>query len=272
MRVFFKLSKKLTCAVSLLLAVLIIFSFSCSLLKFSQQKSNFHLYLLAGQSNMAGRGKITKIDTTAHPNVYVLNKENKWELAVDPLHFDKPKIVGVGPGLSFGKTMADFKKGIKIGLIPCAVGGSAISSWSEGGLHNQTKSYPYDGALKRTEIAMKDGTLRGILWHQGESDSKPERLKVHQKKLIELIYKFRKKTKNPKLPFILGKLGDFYLLKNPHAKEMNKILESIPKVTEHTSCIDVSGFTHNGDEIHFDSESARELGRRYANVMIKLEK
>jgi hypothetical protein len=221
---------------------------------------------------MAGRGKLAKIDTTAHPNVYVLNKENKWKLAVDPLHFDKPKIVGVGPGLTFGKTMADNKKGVKIGLIPCACGGSSIDSWSEGGYHNQTKSYPYDEALKRTAIAMKDGTLKGILWHQGESDSKPERLKVHQEKLIEQINKFRTVFKNPKLPFILAKLGDFYLLKNPHAKEMNKILENIPNIIEHTSCIDVSGFTHNGDEVHFDSKSARELGRRYANVMIKLEK
>ena len=254
-----------------MLSILFLAIFSCSLLKFSQQKRNFHLYLFAGQSNMAGRGKITKIDTTAHPNVYVLTKDNKWELAVDPLHFDKPKIVGVGPGLTFGKTMAEYKKGIKIGLIPCAAGGSPIDSWSEGGYHYQTKSHPYNDALKRTKIAMKDGTLKGILWHQGESDSKPEQLKVHQEKLIELINKFRNEFKNPKLPFILGKLGDFYLLKNPFAKEMNKILENIPNIVEHSSCIDVSNFTHNGDEIHFDSESARELGRRYALAMIKLE-
>jgi len=269
---FFLQFKKQVFAFGLLLMVLIISNFNCSLLKFSQPSKNFHLYLLAGQSNMAGRGKIGEQDTTIHPNVYVLNKENKWQLAVDPLHFDKPKMVGVGPGLTFGKTMADFKKGIKIGLIPCAAGGSSIDSWTVGGYHKQTKSYPYDEAIKRTKIAMKTGTLKGILWHQGESNSKPECLKVHQEKLAALIVNFREELEIPNLPFIVGKLGDFYVLKNPNAKEMNTILENLPNVVKNTACVKVSGFTDKGDETHFDSKSARELGRRYAKAMIKLEK
>lgn len=61
------------------------------------------LYLLIGQSNMAGRGVITnKYKEQRNENVWMLNKENTWVPARNPLHFDKPKIAGVGPGLSFG--------------------------------------------------------------------------------------------------------------------------------------------------------------------------
>ena len=62
-------------------------------------KNNFHLYLLVGQSNMAGRGEIQQEDNTPHPRVLMLSKENRWQPAVEPLHFDKPDIVGTGPGL-----------------------------------------------------------------------------------------------------------------------------------------------------------------------------
>ena len=91
-------------------------------------KETFHLYLLIGQSNMAGRGKIEEQDRKNHPRVFVLNKENKWVPGVDPIHFDK-EIAGVGPGLSFGEAMSDRNPSIRIGLIPCAAGGSPIDVW-----------------------------------------------------------------------------------------------------------------------------------------------
>ena len=65
-------------------------------------KERFHLYLLIGQSNMAGRGAIEEQDKTPHPRVLKFTKENTWAAAIDPLHFDKPAIAGVGLGSSFG--------------------------------------------------------------------------------------------------------------------------------------------------------------------------
>jgi hypothetical protein len=56
-----------------------------------------HIYLLAGQSNMAGRGKPEEIDTLTDPNIWMFNKEEKWVPAREPLHFDKPAVIGVGP-------------------------------------------------------------------------------------------------------------------------------------------------------------------------------
>src|SRR4051794_5233593 len=103
----------------------------------------FHLYLLVGQSNMAGRGKVEKEDQTPHARVLVLNKDDAWVPAADPLHFDK-RSAGVGPGLTFGKVLAEADPGVTIGLIPCAAGGSPITVWEKGAAWAQTNSKPYD--------------------------------------------------------------------------------------------------------------------------------
>src|SRR5689334_23319089 len=80
----------------------------------------FHLFLLVGQSNMAGRGVVDTSDTTPHDRVLMLNKAGEWTPAVDPLHFDKP-IAGTGLGKTFATILAEADPGITIGLIPAAV-------------------------------------------------------------------------------------------------------------------------------------------------------
>ena len=119
---------------------------------------------------------------------------------------------------------------------------------------------------------MQSGVLKGIIWHQGESDSKPEKIQVYQAKLEKLIADFRRDSGDEKLPFVVAKLGDFYVERNPNAESINKILENIPGIVENTACVDVTGLTHKGDILHFDTRSSRELGRRYAELMIKLER
>src|SRR5690606_23928776 len=89
------------------------------------------LFLLAGQSNMAGRGDIEAQDSIVHPRIFVLNRDLEWVAAVEPLHFDKP-VAAVGPGLSFARALADADPEAIIGLIPAAVGGSPITSWEAG--------------------------------------------------------------------------------------------------------------------------------------------
>jgi len=75
---------------------------------------------------MAGRGVAEAEDRIVHPRVFSLNKELRWVPAVDPLHFDKPAIVGVGLGASFGRTLASADSQAVIGLIPAAVGGTSL--------------------------------------------------------------------------------------------------------------------------------------------------
>ena len=71
------------------------------------------LYLLIGQSNMAGRGALDTQSTIANKDIFMLDKSGNWVIAKDPLHFDKPS-AGVGPGLSFAQTMLSENKNIQI--------------------------------------------------------------------------------------------------------------------------------------------------------------
>ncbi len=207
----------------------------------------------------------------------MLNKANEWVPATEPMHFDKPAVVGVGPGLAFGKQLAELEAGtsgdpVFIGLIPTAVGGSAIDAWQPGGYHEQTKNHPYDEAVKRVIFAQRSGTLHGILWHQGESDSKPELVSGYEQKLTQLIGRFRQVFNSPAVPVVVGTLGDFYATKNPAATQINTILRNLPMHLLRVVCADASGLTDGGDATHFNAASARELGRRYAKAMQALER
>lgn len=229
-------------------------------------KKKFHLYMLAGQSNMAGRGKVEAGEQAPHPRVWMLTKDNKWLPATDPLHFDKPAVVGVGPGLAFARAMAEADTSVVIGLIPCAVGGSPIEAWEPGKYYEPTKSHPYDDAIRRTKEAMQKGSLHGILWHQGESDSDSTLAPVYPEKLKLLVARFRKDLNMPKLPFVAGTIAEFYTDKNPYAKRINEATAALPGQVKYTAFASASGLNENGDQTHFDTPSARELGRRYAAV------
>ena len=99
---------------------------TCLLTTFAAAQDKMDLYLLVGQSNMAGRGVVEEQDKTPHARVLMLSKEGKWVPAIDPMHFDKPA-AGVGLGKTFGQLIAEANPGVTIGLIPCAVGGSFCS-------------------------------------------------------------------------------------------------------------------------------------------------
>ena len=243
---------------------------SCiSVMAFAQPDPNFHLYLLAGQSNMAGRGEISgKYKTEGSTQVYMLTKNNEWVLAKNPLHFDKPAVVGVGPGLSFGLQMGKVSPDVKIGLVPCAVGGTSIDAWKAGGYDKATKTHPYDDALIRIREAMKSGVFKGIVWHQGESDSAPEAAAAYFDKLADLIGNFREIIEAPDLPFVAGELGTF----KDQYKTINSVLRELPGRIKHTAVASSKGLEHNGDVTHFDSSSAGELGKRFAKQMRKIQK
>ena len=258
------------------LAVIAVFSFlQLNSELYSQSdlpaKENFHLFLLVGQSNMAGRGKVTDFDREEHPRVLMFNQEQQWVPAVDPLHFDKPKIVGVGLGKTFGIEVANDHPEITVGLIPCAVGGSPISTWQPGETHRQTKSQPWDDAIDRAKAAMKQGTLQGILWHQGESDSKDGLASVYEEKLHDLIHRFRAELDSPDVPFLAGQLGMFNERPwNEFRQQVNSAHRDLPEKVARTAFVSSFGLKHKGDETHFDSDSYRELGRRYADAFRRL--
>ena len=236
-------------------------------------KENFHLYLLVGQSNMAGRGTVGEEDRKPHARVFMFSKSQEWVPAVDPLHFDKPGIVGVGLGKTFGIDIAEANPDVTIGLIPCAVGGSPISTWESGGFHKQTNSHPWDDAMKRAHAAMERGTLKGILWHQGESDANASLAPVYKEKLHHLIARFRKELNASDVPFIAGQMGQF--AERPwdeHRKLVDAAHQSLPNDVDHTAFASSDGLGHRGDEVHFNTAAYHELGHRYAKAYLSLTK
>ena len=232
-------------------------------------KENFYLFILAGQSNMAGRGIVADEDKKVHPGVLAQSKDGKWVPAVDPIHYDKGA-AGVGLAKSFAIILADKNKDKTIGLVPTACGGSSVSVWEPGKYFGQTRSNPYDDAIKRIKLAMKDGTLKAILWHQGESDCNPKSAPLYKEKLKALIERFRKELDAPELPFIIGQLGQFKEKPwNDHVKMVNDAQIALAGEMPFVYFVPSDGLTCNKDKIHFNAESQREFGKRYADIYLK---
>lgn len=230
------------------------------------------LYLLIGQSNMAGRGKVDEESKKVHPRVFMLNKDGQWVPATDPLHFDKPS-AGVGPGLAFGKALAAAPEA-RIGLIPCAVGGTSIKAWSPGYQDPNTKAYPYDDMLRRVQLALKDGTLKGIIWHQGETDRPTTdwSRKQYAGKFTEFITRLRKDLDAEQVPFVAGELPQLdekFLEVN---KLFNEQLQGFGSTVSNYACVSAKDLTDGGDKLHLDAKSARIFGQRYAEAMLCLLK
>lgn len=233
-------------------------------------REKLHLFLLVGQSNMAGRGTVEEQDKTPDPRVLMLSKTGEWVPAMDPMHFDKAA-AGVGLGKTFGTLIAEANPGVTIGLIPCAVGGSPIDAWRPGEFYPPTKSHPWDDAMARAAAAMKAGTLKGILWHQGESDSTDKLAPEYEAKLHDLIARFRKELNAPGVPFIAGQMGVFSDTPwNEAKKTVDAAHRALPSKVPHTAFVSAEDLHHRGDRVHFDSPSYREFGKRYAEAFQKL--
>ena len=213
---------------------------------------------------MAGRGKIALEDKVAVPRVLMLNKGNEWVSAVDPIHFDKT-IAGVSLGRTFGIEMAKANPKVKIGLIPCAVGGTPIRRWQQNG-------DLYKAALKRAKIAQKYGVIKGILWHQGESDSgEEETAKIYETQLHAMITAWRKDWDGENIPVVVGELGQFF--KRAKFKgTVDAALKALPGNVRHTAWVSAEGLDHKGDVVHFNAAGYREFGKRYAAKMQALLK
>ncbi|MBL8213561.1 MAG: sialate O-acetylesterase [Bryobacterales bacterium] len=237
------------------------------------RKDRFHLFLLIGQSNMAGRGLVADEDRKPNPRVLSFNKEGLWVPAVDPLHWDKPEVIGVGIGRSFAFEVLKANPGITVGLIPCAVGGSPIDAWKPGVFYEPTKSHPWDDAIRRAKLALPAGTFKGMLWHQGESDSTPELAPTYQAKLDDLIGRFRSELNAPEVPFLAGQLGQFPDSPwNEARKQVDAVHRSLPSRVKAAAFVPSDGLNHKGDKVHFDAASYRKLGKRYASAYLRLGK
>ena len=224
-------------------------------------KEKFYLVLLAGQSNMAGRGFVEDADKVPNPRILMLNRDLEWVPAVDPVHYDK-KTAGVGPGKHFAELLAESDPTITVGLIPTACGGSSIAVWKPGAYFKSTKSHPYDDCLKRARRAMQDGTLKVILWHQGESDCNKKKADAYEKAFGEFVKRLRADLGAADVPFVAGQLSQWSKW-NKFRKTVDAATRKVIARNQPAAFATSEDLTSNPDKVHFDRKSQHVFAERY---------
>ena len=125
----------------------------------AQDKKKTWVFILAGQSNMAGRGAVEAEDSVTHPRIMMINKQGQIVPAKEPLHFYEPKMAGLDCGLSFANAMIkDCPDDVSILLIPAAVGGSNIRQWLGDSVHRGVKLL--SNFKEKMALAKQYGTIK----------------------------------------------------------------------------------------------------------------
>lgn len=229
---------------------------------------NTWVFVMAGQSNMAGRGLVEPQDTIPHPRILTVNSKGNLIVAKEPLHFYEPTMTGLDCGVSFARTLLkSIPDSITILMIPTAVGGSAIDQWLGDSIHRNVKLLTnFRGKI---DIARRYGEVKGIIWHQGESDSNPKLIGSYEGKLRILFGKFREYANKADLPIVMGEIGIF-TDSTEYKKLMNRTILRFANTEPNTACVSTSDFNHKGDKLHFDSQSQRTMGERMAHAYMNM--
>ena len=246
------------------------------------QDTNFWIFLCFGQSNMEGYPGVQEQDKTVDPRLQMLacvdfpamsRTKGQWYNAVPPLC--RPG-TGLCPADYFGRTLvSNLPANIKIGLVNVSVAGCKIEMFDKTNFHayadtqaqwmqNIVKTYggnPYQYLVDMGKLAQKDGVIKGILLHQGESNAGdrewPNKVKGVYDNLCKDLNLDPKKT-----PLLVGGLS------NPRAG-LNKVIdEEIPKTIPNGYGISSKGCESRPDNLHFTPAGYRELGTRYGNQLL----
>jgi hypothetical protein len=232
-------------------------------------RKDFWIFIMAGQSNMAGRGLVEARDTLPNSRILTIDSCNNWIQAKEPLHFYEPERTGLDCGLSFGRTLLDsVPEEVTLGIIPCAVGGSSIYQWNLDSARMEIKLL--SNIKSRVDHARQQGVIKGIIWHQGEAESHPGTIGPYGEQLKILTSLFRDYIGNDSLPIIMGELGPFmkHTMK-PYSDSINREIHKYAQTDPYTSVISTGDLTHKGDSLHFDDPSLRIMGERYAHSMLE---
>lgn len=237
--------------------------------KINKNAHDITSFLMIGQSNMAGRGDFADVEIIDNDMCFML-RMGRWQKMSEPINPDRGIFEGnFHSGISLSASFADSYTehfGKKVGLIPCADGGTSISQWLPGEIL-------FDHAVMMAKLAMRSSNFGGILWHQGESDCNEFDFPLYEERIILMITEIRKELGAENLPFIFGELSediseDWNLSDYP--AKMNEIFRKIEKKIPNCRCVKSDGLTLKNDGIHFDSPSLRELGCRYFKAYLDL--
>jgi hypothetical protein len=225
------------------------------------------LFLLIGQSNMVGRGLGPLDPDVDMPDERIFQwgrvgeNNSKWIIASHPLqHWDPSASAPIGLGLSFAKKWLELNPNTTVGLIPSAQTSTKLAEWKPG-------TVLYNDALARALAAESTGgTIRGILWLQGESDViNALSSATYRNNLINIINSLRTKLNNQDIPFIVGEFTPEWYNGTASKVDIEYVLNNLPNLVGNTSCVQSDGLHGKTTEIiHFDSPSLRILGERYA--------
>ncbi len=252
------------------------------------QDENFYVYLCLGQSNMEGSAHYEAQDTLVNPRFQVLsavdNKElgrvkGNWYPARAPLC--RPN-TGLTPADYFGRTMVEnLPENVRIGVVHVAVGGCRIELFQKdkreayvktapdwmAGILKAYDNDPYGRLVEMAKIARKDGVIKGILLHQGESNTGeqdwPQKVKSDYESLLADL-----NLKAEEVPLLAGEV-----VNADHGgvcASMNPIIATLPQVIKNAAVVSSKGLSCAADHLHFDAAGYRVLGRRYAEQMLKL--
>jgi hypothetical protein len=233
----------------------------------SPDKENLWVFILAGQSNMAGRGTVEAQDTIPSERIFSINKDGEVIVAIEPLHFYEPSMAGLDCGLSFAKTLLPhIPDSISILLLPTAVGGSSISQWLGDSTHRNVQLLT--NFNEKVDLGRELGQVKAILWHQGESDANEHDIPHYKNRLSRLFNKFRESVGIEDLPILVGELGTFSK-NHENWMKINEQIKLYSLIDSNTRIIPTSDLNHNGDKVHFNSEGQRLLGQRFAKAYIR---
>lgn len=220
--------------------------------------------LLIGQSNMAGRGIIGEVPEIDPRGMMFMLRNGRWTRMSEPINPDRHIYAkeptqlrsGVSLAASFAESYVDHYQR-KIGLIPCADGGTAISEWQPGEIL-------FDHAVSEAKFAQRTSNIVGILWHQGESDSnRPEDIEAYEQRFFTMMSAMKKELSLPDdIPVIIGELYSPYV-RFPMTAQLNTVLHRIADSSPSIGIASAKELTLTPDGLHFNSASYRVFGRRY---------
>lgn len=265
--------------------IILLFAFQSKLVA---QDPDFHIYLCFGQSNMEGQGNIEAQDRTVDSRFMVMEAINcnnlgrsmgQWYTAVPPLTRCYTKL---SPADYFGRTMIEnLPENVRVGVINVSVAGCKIELFDtdtyenyaagvESWMKNIIAEYggnPYQRLVDMAKLAQQDGVIKGILLHQGESNTGDQQWPAKVKKIYnDLMIDLALIPDS--VPLLAGEV--VHADQGGVCASMNNIIAKLPQAIANAHVISSSGCTDASDNLHFNSAGYRELGRRYGIKMLSI--
>lgn len=246
------------------------------------ENDEFDVFLLIGQSNMAGRGWLFPDDTAVMEGVFILNDMDEVVPATEPLNrFSSVRkrlsLQKMNIGGSFGRSIHEHT-GRKVLLVVNARSGTSARLWRPGApgitakegdddLLMDGQKFPplYDEAVRRTRKACRYGQLKAILFHQGEADAYPEYAPQWPGKVADIAESLRKDL-GVDVPFIVGEVS-YHI---PNSAVINPYIRDISYVVPDSGWVSAEGCNANRDSIHFSRQGVTLLGERYAEKVLEM--